>query len=191
MPAAASASVDTAASRESAAPAIPSDDHPDSSNPARPLAFYRPAHACGGDGAAVMGPPFRRLVLALEPAQIVDHARRLTAALTRSRSLSIGLVCLIDGFGEIFAAHNPALLADPDGYLARIDGLVQALAGGIRAAGIGCAAEVLVGPPALELVRYLERNDADLLLLGRDIPGASARLTTRRWRSLSIRARLT
>jgi hypothetical protein len=191
MPAAASASVETVASGDPTAQAFPSDGHPDSPEPARPLAFYRPAHARGGDGGTVVGPPFRHLVLALEPAQIVDHARRLTAALTRSRSLTIALVCLIDGFGEIFAAHNPALLADPDGYLARIDEVVQALAGAIRAAGVSCAAEVLVGAPALELARYLERTDADLLLLGRDIPGASARLTTRRWRSLSIRARLT
>jgi hypothetical protein len=154
-------------------------------NAGRPLAFYQPAEVRWRERPAPR-PPFRRLLLALGPSQFVDHARRLTAALTRSTDVMIDLVCLVDGFAEVFHAHNPTLLADPDGWLAHIDDVVQAMAIRTRMQGVACQGQVLVGAPAIELDRYVQQSGADLLLLGGHIPGAAARLVALRWRPLRI-----
>lgn len=158
-----------------------------------PLAFHRlgaPRLAQARRGKnPPLGAGLRQLVVALEPTQFFHHSRRLAAAIARSTDLSVELVCIVDGFQQIFAAKNPALLADPQGYLDRIGAVVETLVALTRGEGVACVGKVLVGHPALELTRHLHRTDADLLLLGGHIPGAAPRLQALHWRPLSIERR--
>jgi hypothetical protein len=162
----------------------------------RPLAFYRPVHATPaseGDSPRLSiapdprPPSFRRLALALEPGQIVDHAHRLTAALTRTREVAVDLVCVVDGFREIFSTNNQTLLADPEGYIERASQGLQSLALRVRSHGVVCTTQVLVGAPAIELGHHLDRTGADLLMLGRQMHGVGPWLRAQRWRPLAIR----
>jgi nucleotide-binding universal stress UspA family protein len=151
----------------------------------RPLAFYQPAQVRWREWPQP-APPFRRLMLALGPTQFFDHAHRLTAALTRRADLTIDLVCIVDAFHEVFHALNPVLLGDPDSWLDRITDVVQAMATRTRALGVACESQVLVGAPALELVRHVQQSHADLLLLGGHIPGVEPRLSALQWRPLRL-----
>jgi hypothetical protein len=162
---------------------------PDETFPGRPLAFYRPSELLREQPRVARSRvrvPFRRLLLALEPAQFFHHSRRLAAAIAGSADMSVDLLCLVDGFHEIFAAKNPAVLADPDAYLERISAVVATLARLTRSAGVSCDAHVVVGQPVLELARQIERSGADLLLLGGPIPGAVERLQALSWRELPL-----
>lgn len=111
-------------------------------------------------------PGFRRIIVCLDLSAECDDALQSLAAVAAGTDVMLELVYVIDVFTKTVVESNVRRTHGSTLSKEKITRALRDRLETLRASRVRCACSVLVGLPALALVRHVERTAANLVVLG-------------------------